>query len=66
MSKEHALTNPRGNGYVSNSGFRPSEKDLTPDYGNECIVCGATPIVPCSEMCGPCTFGEADTIGGNW
>lgn len=31
-----------------------------------CIVCGAVPVVPESEMCGPCTFGEAETAGGNW
>jgi len=37
-----------------------------PDWTKKCIVCGATPIVPMTEMCGPCTFGEAETAGGNW
>jgi hypothetical protein len=37
-----------------------------PDWTKKCTVCGATPIVPVSKMCGPCTFGEADTAGGNW
>lgn len=44
-----------------------SEKDeLEPDWSKECDVCGATPIVPLTGMCGPCSFGEAETIGGNW
>jgi len=37
-----------------------------PDYDTPCEVCGATPTVPVTGMCGPCTFGEADTAGGNW
>lgn len=36
------------------------------DWDAECEVCGASPCVPLTGMCGPCTFGEADTIGGNW
>lgn len=44
-----------------------SEAEATePDWSGECIVCGESPIVPVTGMCGPCTFGEADTIGGNW
>jgi hypothetical protein len=31
-----------------------------------CIVCGQNPCIRETEMCGPCTFGEADTAGGNW
>lgn len=37
-----------------------------PDYESKCEVCGATPVLPQSGMCGPCTFGEADTADGNW
>lgn len=37
-----------------------------PDYESTCEVCDATPVVPETGMCGPCTFGEADTAGGNW
>lgn len=37
-----------------------------PDWDGRCEVCGASPVVPESGMCGPCTFGEADTAGGNW
>lgn len=33
----------------------------------ECESCGsATVLVEEVGMCGPCTFGEADTINGNW
>lgn len=40
--------------------------DTDPDWNNNCENCGQTPIVPATGMCGPCTFGEAETIGGNW
>lgn len=40
--------------------------EMEPDWEGECEVCGASPIIPLTGMCGPCTFGEADTIGGNW
>jgi len=42
------------------------EMDTSPDWTSQCENCGATPIVPATGMCGPCTFGEADTAGGNW
>lgn len=42
------------------------DKDTAPDWTRKCEVCGETPIVPMTGMCGPCTFGEADTVGGNW
>lgn len=31
-----------------------------------CTVCGEKPTVRASGLCGPCTWGEADTINGNW
>jgi hypothetical protein len=40
--------------------------DTEPDWSHECEVCGQRPIVPVTGLCGPCTFGEAETIGGNW
>jgi hypothetical protein len=45
-----------------------SKKDpeVKPDWSGKCEVCGASPIVPITGMCGPCTFGEAETAGGNW
>jgi len=39
---------------------------VAPDYERECDNCGATPILPMTGMCGPCTFGEAETADGNW
>ena len=39
---------------------------LCPDDTGTCITCGASPIVPVTGMCGPCTFGEAETLNGNW
>lgn len=41
-------------------------KQLEPDWCGECEICGASPIVPATGMCGPCTFGEAETVNGNW
>lgn len=32
----------------------------------ECSVCGEKPTVRDTEVCGPCYFGEAETVGGNW
>lgn len=43
---------------------RPEEYE--PDWDHECDNCGARPIVPLTGLCGPCTWGEAETIGGNW
>ncbi len=42
------------------------DPDTEPDWDGKCEVCGMSPIVPVTGMCGPCTFGEADTISGNW
>lgn len=42
-----------------------SSADNEPDWSQQCD-CGATPVHPISGMCGPCTFGEAATAGGNW
>lgn len=43
-----------------------TEQDNRPDYGRKCSVCGESPIVPATGMCGVCTFGTADAAGGNW
>lgn len=47
---------------------RKSDKplDFSKDYDRKCEVCDATPVVYVTGMCGPCTFGEAETIDGNW
>jgi hypothetical protein len=39
---------------------------LDPDYNTKCEVCGASPTIPLTGMCGPCTFGESDTVDGDW
>lgn len=36
------------------------------DWRRKCEVCGAKPVVNATGLCGPCTFGEAETAGGNW
>jgi hypothetical protein len=49
------------------AGSKPTpDAETEPDWEGECEVCGASPIVPATGMCGPCTFGEADTADGNW
>lgn len=36
------------------------------NYDVACEVCGQVPTVGDTGLCGPCCFGEADTMGGNW
>ena len=42
------------------------EEAFEKDYSRKCEVCGDVPVVRATGLCGPCTFGEADTAGGNW
>jgi hypothetical protein len=44
----------------------PDDIGCEPDWSRNCSICDQTPIVPDTGMCGPCTFGEAATAGGNW
>lgn len=48
----------------------PTKKEAAgagePDWTGHCEVCGESPIVPETGLCGPCTFGEASTAGGDW
>ncbi len=44
----------------------PKDDDMEPDWTRVCENCGASPVVPITGMCGPCSFGEASTAGGNW
>lgn len=30
-------------------------------FRHECEVCGAKPVLKATGMCGPCTYGEADS-----
>ena len=34
-----------------------------PNWQVECINCGAVPTIGDSGLCGPCCYGEAETIG---
>lgn len=43
-----------------------NEEAFEKDWGRKCENCGATPVVNATGLCGPCTFGEAATAGGNW
>ena len=45
---------------------READRRIKPDWSKKCDVCGNCPIVPITGMCGPCTFGESETAGGNW
>ena len=55
---------------------KPVEADFVPNNELPCMVCGQTPTVDIyvdgkrevpTELCGPCTWGEADTINPeNW
>ena len=45
-------------------GVAPDAGD--PDWSRECTTCGEKPVVKATGLCGPCTFGEAETAGGNW
>lgn len=42
------------------------DPEVKPDWSHACENCGAKPILPVTGMCGPCTFGESETAGGNW
>jgi len=42
------------------------DAELEPDWTGHCENCGASPILPATGMCGPCSFGDAETAGGNW
>ena len=44
----------------------PRKDDFRPDWSMGCANCGDSPIVPVTGLCGPCCFGEADTINGGW
>jgi hypothetical protein len=37
-----------------------------PNWRHRCTVCAAIPVVSATGLCGPCTWGESDTVGGAW
>lgn len=54
--------------FPSRQVMREESRDpaFEPDWEDQCGVCGMSPTVPIVGLCGPCTWGEAETIGGNW
>ncbi len=45
---------------------KKDKMDTKLDWNSKCMVCDSVPTLPITGMCGPCTFGEAETVGGNW
>ena len=43
-------------------------KMYQPDWEHKCEVCESDiePVVPMSGFCGPCHFGMAAALGGDW
>lgn len=70
MRRLSGTTNARNRKRAERRRGRPiperSGPDIEPDWSRCCSNCGAAPIVPVTGMCGPCTFGEAETAGGEW
>lgn len=53
-----------GKKVIEECSLQSSESE--PDWTGKCSVCESCPILPATQMCGPCSFGEAETVGGNW
>ena len=43
-----------------------SLKAFQPNWEAVCEVCCASPTVTATGLCGPCTWGEAETVAGGW
>jgi ribosomal protein L37E len=57
---------PKQNRPPEDEGLKGKPVRHEPDWSQQCSTCGASPVHPLTGLCGPCTFGEADTMGGNW
>lgn len=44
----------------------PDDNPYAKDWTRDCEVCDARPVVNITGLCGPCTWGESETINGNW
>lgn len=42
------------------------DSESSKNWDVKCMNCNATPTVGDTELCGPCCFGEAETMNGNW
>lgn len=43
-----------------------TQKHFRPDHSRQCENCQQTPVVPLSGLCGPCHFGTAAAVDGDW
>ncbi len=43
-----------------------SGSEFRKNYLEPCMNCDQKPTVGDTGLCGPCCFGEASTVGGNW
>lgn len=57
---------PHAEHVVRSIAYTLSLKDGDKDWDTQCENCEATPTVHPLQLCGPCCFGEASTVGGNW
>lgn len=57
-----------GQGSVSPNQLKRTSKLKNGDknWNHKCGNCGQVPTVHPTGLCGPCCFGEADTVDGNW
>lgn len=42
------------------------ERAFRKNWNCKCMCCDQSPTVGDTDLCGPCCFGESDTINGNW
>ena len=65
--KSPANVHPRYETLTLDGELTAEQKDKArPDWSRKCENCRQSPVVPMTGMCGPCTFGEADTAAGGW
>jgi len=51
---------------IPEKGEGASEEAFAVDHTRKCSVCDNGPVVNATGLCGPCTWGEWETQGGNW
>ena len=69
MANRHTLSkrDPRRETLNMDEPLTAEEKNkVRPCWTENCENCRQYPIVPVTGLCGPCTFGEADTAHGAW
>jgi len=49
-----------------NNSSEEIKRKFRPDWSGICDNCEQTPIVPESGLCGPCHFGTARALQGDW